>query len=155
MGVCGWDGGGRASKGLLQLRTKRDSTRAWPRLGATVRTSFSSMTANMLVESKPCWIREEMVLSDRPSFRNRARNSGSAILFGSTGAGGGGRGVVTGAGGGGAGVRTACTGAGGTTPGGCTAAGGGGSGAGATIGRLGSEAGMTGGGGRGCCRCSC
>lgn len=73
--------------GRLQFWTTLDNTRACPRLGATVRTSFSSMTASMLVESKPCWISDDMVLSERPSLRNKARNSGSAGFLGSTGRG--------------------------------------------------------------------
>ncbi len=139
--------------------TKRDSTRAWPRLGATVRTSFSSITASMLVESNPCWITEEMVLSESPSFRSRATNSGSTVFLGSTGKGVcgavGGRAGSGVTGGGGAGVGATCTGTGaaGATAAVCTGAGGAESGA--AIERLGSETGMVGGGGRDCCCCRC
>lgn len=97
------------------------------------------------------------MLSERPSFRNRERNSGSTDFLGSTGkgvcgavGGGAGRGAGSGvAGGGGAGVRTACRGGGAA---GATAAvwtGVGGAGSGAPIERLGSVPGIVGGGGRG------
>lgn len=102
------------------------------------------------------------MLSDRPSFLSRARNSGSTVFLGSTGKGvcgtvGGGSGTDAGSGvpvGGGTEVITACTGpgaAGATTAAG-TAAGGAGSGGG--IERLGSGTGIEGGGGKGC-GCGC
>lgn len=100
-----------------------------------------------------------MVLSERPSFRSKARNSGSTILLGSKGKGvpgtvGGGAGSGE-AGGGGAEDGAACTGVGaaGATAAFCISAGGAGSGA--AIVRLGSEMAIVGGGGRDCCRCCC
>lgn len=115
------------------------------------------MTASMLVESNPCWISEEMVLSERPSFRNRERNSGSTNFLGSTGkgvcgavGGGAGRGAGSGvAGGGGAGVGTTCRGGGAAGAIAAVWTGVGGAGSGAAIERLGSVTGMVGGGGRG------
>lgn len=92
------------------------------------------------------------MLSERPSFRSRARNSGSTVFLGSTGKGvcgavGGraGRGAGTGeTGGGAAGTGAACTGAGamGATAEVCTGTGGGASGA--NIVRVGSETGIVG-----------
>lgn len=121
------------------------------------------MTASMLVESKPCWISEDMVLSERPSLRNKARNSGSAGFLGSTGRGvcgpvGAGAATAAGRGvtGGGAATGTVWTGTGG---GGKTAAactGTGAEGRGAAKGRLGSGMGTVTAAGRGCgCRCCC
>lgn len=131
-----------------------------------MRTSFSSMTTNMLVESNPCWITDEIVLSDRPSFLSRARNSGSTVFLGSTGKGvcgavGGGGGTQAGSGvpgGGGREVRTACTGTGATGATTAAGTGAGGAGSGGGIERLGSGTGIVGGGGKGCgcCwRCCC
>lgn len=152
MGTCGWDMGGSASAGLLQFWTTRESTRAWPRLGATVRTSFSSMTANILVESNPCCITEEIVLSERPSFLSRAKNSGSTAFLGSTckgicGTVGGGGGTEAGSGvpgGGGTEAMAACTGPGAEEATAAAGTGAGGAGSGGGIERLGSGTGIEG-----------